>query len=79
MARCPDSGCDKYQTNGEKVWFEVKEDGLHSTDPDCECFLDYYTWLTCDAGLKNQWAVTPLIPAPNDGVNYTIPACLKPG
>jgi hypothetical protein len=30
-------------------------------------------------GLKNQWAVTPLITTPNSGVNYTIPACLKPG
>jgi hypothetical protein len=31
------------------------------------------------SGLKNQWAVTPLITTPNSGVNYTIPACLKPG
>jgi hypothetical protein len=30
-------------------------------------------------GLKNEWAVTPLIPSPNAGVNYTIPSCLKPG
>jgi hypothetical protein len=31
------------------------------------------------SGLKNDWAVTPLIPATNAGVSYTIPACLKSG
>lgn len=46
------------------MWFKVQEDGLHSTDPD---------WL------KNVWAVTPLLTYPNNGVDYTIPACLKPG
>lgn len=40
--------------------------------------LFYPHSLTCP-GLKNEWAVTPLIPAPNAGVNYTIPSCLKPG
>lgn len=64
MARCPDTGCDNYQTNGKAVWFKVQEDGLHSTDPD---------WL------KNVWAATPLMFEPNKGVDYTIPACLKPG
>lgn len=37
---------------------------MHSTDPE---------WL------KNQWGMTSLINAPNAGVNYTIPACLRPG
>ncbi|KAF2472443.1 family 61 glycosyl hydrolase [Lindgomyces ingoldianus] len=64
MARCPDSGCNDYQTNGTPVWFKIAEDGLHSTNAD---------WL------KNQWADTPLMTYPNEGVNYVIPSCLKPG
>ena len=58
------TGCNNWQTNGAKVWFKVQEDGLHSTNPD---------WL------KNVWGVTPLLTAPNNGVNYTIPRCLKSG
>ncbi|OAL05192.1 glycoside hydrolase [Phaeosphaeriaceae sp. SRC1lsM3a] len=64
MARCPDEGCNKYQTNGAAVWFKIAETGLIRPDAD---------WLKAD------WGSSPLIPAPNAGVNYTVPACLKPG
>jgi hypothetical protein len=61
-----DPGCNAYTPSASSTpaWFKVAEDGLHSTDPE---------WL------NNVWAVTPLINTPNTGVNYTIPACLKPG
>lgn len=29
------AGCDKYQTNGEAVWFKVAEAGLIRADADC--------------------------------------------
>ncbi|KAF1995350.1 lytic polysaccharide monooxygenase [Amniculicola lignicola CBS 123094] len=64
MARCPDSGCQNYETKGAAVWFKIHEDGLHSTNAD---------WL------KNVWGVTPLISYPNSGYTYKIPKCLKAG
>ncbi|KAB2098764.1 hypothetical protein AG0111_0g13074 [Alternaria gaisen] len=66
MARCPDTGCNDYVPSSSlaQTWFKIAEDGLHSTDPE---------WL------KNHWGMTSLINAPNAGVNYTIPACLRPG
>ncbi|CAN9373867.1 unnamed protein product [Alternaria alternata] len=66
MARCPDTGCNDYVPSSSlaPTWFKIAEDGLHSTDPE---------WL------KNHWGMTSLINAPNAGVNYTIPACLRPG
>jgi hypothetical protein len=32
MARCPDEGCDKWQTKGEKMWFKIQEEGELHTD-----------------------------------------------
>ncbi|KAH7083990.1 glycoside hydrolase [Paraphoma chrysanthemicola] len=56
--------CNTYLPASDPVWFKIAHDGLRTTNPD---------WL------KSDWAVTPLITTPNSGVNYTIPACLKPG
>lgn len=64
MARCPDSGCQNYETNGKAVWFKVQEEGLIKTDPD---------WL------KAVWADTKLMTQPNEGAKYTVPKCLAPG
>ncbi|USP75114.1 glycoside hydrolase family 61 protein [Curvularia clavata] len=31
MARCPDTGCDKYMPESNAVWFKVQEDGRQGT------------------------------------------------
>jgi hypothetical protein len=74
-------GCNTYQTKGAAVWFKIAEDGLHSADADCTRphSPSVPPFLLTSIGLKNQWAVTPLIFTPNSGLNYTVPACLKPG
>ncbi|KAF2745332.1 lytic polysaccharide monooxygenase [Sporormia fimetaria CBS 119925] len=64
MARCPETGCQEYETKGAAVWFKIAEDGLRSTDAD---------WL------KNVWGDTVLMTAPNKGIDYKIPECLAPG
>lgn len=32
MARCPDSGCQDWLPEGEKVWFKIHHDGRHTED-----------------------------------------------
>ncbi|KAK4456767.1 family 61 putative glycoside hydrolase [Cladorrhinum samala] len=64
MARCPDSGCQDWLPESEKVWFKIHQDGRHTEDK---------VWP------DDIWATTPFMYYENAGYNYTIPSCLKPG
>ncbi|VBB86024.1 Putative Glycoside Hydrolase Family 61 [Podospora comata] len=64
MARCPDSGCDKFLPGDEPIWFKIHHEGRHTFDK---------TWP------DDIWATTPFMKFDNEPYRYTIPECLKPG